>query len=78
LVTQSRGHAFWDWSAVMDGECGLHAWATADPPLAFPDHVHLKPEGYRISADALFDALMADYARYRAEADAGVAAVPVQ
>lgn len=77
-VTQSRGHAFWDWSAVMDGDCGLHAWAAADPPLAFPDHVHLKPEGYRISADALFDAIMAGYARYRAEAEAGVAAVPVQ
>jgi lysophospholipase L1-like esterase len=62
----------------MDGACGLHAWAAAEPPLAFPDHVHLKPEGYRLSADALFDALMAEYARYRASAEAGLAAAPVR
>ena len=77
-ITRARGHAFWDWSTVMNGACGVHEWAAADPPLAFPDHVHLKPEGYVRSADALFDALMADYARFRSAADAGFAAVPVQ
>jgi lysophospholipase L1-like esterase len=77
-IAAQRGHAFWDWSSVMDGDCGVHSWAVAEPPLAFPDHVHLKPEGYRLSADALFDGLMAEYASYRAAAEAGVAAAPAR
>ncbi len=65
-VTQARGHVFWDWSQVMGGACGTHNWAIANPPLAFEDHVHLKPAGYQASADALFDELMSRYAAFRA------------
>lgn len=75
-VTLARGHFFWDWSAVMGGACGTHEWAVAQPPLAFADHVHLKPDGYRRSADALFQLLMAEYANYRTGAAGGIAARP--
>ncbi|MCB9960042.1 MAG: hypothetical protein H6843_15700 [Rhodospirillaceae bacterium] len=60
-VALSRGHYFWDWSQVMGGACGLHAWATDTPPLAHSDVVHMRPAGYARSADALFNALMAAY-----------------
>jgi len=73
-VAADEGWAFWDWSAIMGGACGLHDWAAADPPLAWPDHVHPTPAGYALSADALFDDLMAAYAAWRA--DRPVAAVP--
>ncbi|NBC34319.1 MAG: hypothetical protein GVY13_16705 [Alphaproteobacteria bacterium] len=64
----AHGHMFWDWSTVMEGACGTHRWAAADPPLAFFDHVHLQPEGYALSADRLFAFLMEHYARFRAAA----------
>src|SRR3546814_6058271 len=49
----------------MGGACGMDRWTRTDPPLAAADHVHLKPMGYERSADALFDRIMADYARWR-------------
>ncbi len=70
-----QGAYFWDWSTVMGGACGTHRWTTANPPLAHGDHVHLRSEGYRISADALFDALMDGYAGFRA--GGGVAEQPL-
>lgn len=48
----------WDWSAAMGGTCSMARWAAADPPLAYPDHVHLREAGDERSADALFAALM--------------------
>lgn len=59
------GWFFWDWSAAMGGPCSMHRWVTADPPLGFDDHVHLKTDGYRMGAQQLFDELMAQYDRYR-------------
>lgn len=56
---------FWDWSAAMGGACSMHRWVEADPPLAMPDHVHLKADGYRLGAQQLFAELMAQYDRYR-------------
>ncbi len=56
---------FWDWSSVMGNPCGLHQWATMDPPLAARDHIHLSTLGYNRSADALYDDLMARYGAWR-------------
>ena len=42
----------------------MRRWAASDPPLAHSDHVHLKGEGYRRTADALFASLMQGYDRY--------------
>ncbi|MDA7947130.1 MAG: GDSL-type esterase/lipase family protein [Hyphomicrobiaceae bacterium] len=60
IAQETRAH-FWDWSSVMGGECGIHAWAKADPPLAASDRVHLRGRGAKRSAQALFDELMRNY-----------------
>jgi len=49
---------YWDWAAMMGGNCATQAWLKQNPPLMRPDLVHLTPEGYIASADALFLALM--------------------
>lgn len=60
-VAEANDAHFWDWSQVMGGECGIHAWANADPPLAASDRVHLGAGGAKRSAKALFSELMAGY-----------------
>lgn len=63
-AAQRAGVEFWDWSQVMPKTNGIDAWVNADPPLARPDHVHLSPAGYALSADRLFAQLMDEYRRY--------------
>lgn len=65
-VAAADGYAYWDWSAVMEGACGIDRWTRTEPPLALENRVHLRPMGYEKSADALFDRIMADYALWRA------------
>src|SRR5690606_16177218 len=72
----ANGWFFWDWSRVMGGSCGIHRWAEASPPLAYPDHVHLQTAGYAASADALFQELMAYYATWRTAHRSLVAELP--
>lgn len=55
---------FWDWSKLMGGACGIHAWVHSDPPLAASDHIHLTEEGSKRSARLLFRELMAGYDAY--------------
>lgn len=55
---------FWDWSKLMGGTCGVHAWVHSDPPLAAGDHVHLTEEGSKRSARLLFRELMNGYDAY--------------
>jgi hypothetical protein len=55
---------FWDWSKMMGGTCGVHAWVHADPPLAAADHIHLTEEGSKRSARLLFRELMIGYDAY--------------
>ncbi|HET8729472.1 MAG TPA: GDSL-type esterase/lipase family protein [Alphaproteobacteria bacterium] len=64
-VAEAEGHAFWDWNLAMGGACSIDRWTHTEPPLAWNDHVHLRPMGYEDSADALFDRLMAGYERWR-------------
>lgn len=56
-VAAEEGYLFWDWSTVMGGACGTHAWSQQKPRLAFKDHVHLTKRGYQISADTLFSVI---------------------
>lgn len=60
VATGSNAY-FWDWSQVMGGPCGIHEWATANPPLAASDHVHLRSAGAKRSAQALFSEIMKGY-----------------
>jgi len=64
-VAEEQGWYFWDWSAAMGGPCAMYRWAAQDPPLGGEDHVHQRIAGYRLSAERLFEALMAEYQRYR-------------
>ncbi|NJM33702.1 MAG: hypothetical protein HC850_02210 [Rhodomicrobium sp.] len=52
---------FWDWSKLMGGACGIHAWVHSKPPLAANDHIHLTEEGSKRSARLLFRELMTAY-----------------
>jgi lysophospholipase L1-like esterase len=52
---------FWDWSKLMGGPCGIHAWVHSKPALAANDHIHLTEEGSKRSARLLFRDIMTDY-----------------
>ena len=70
----AQGAWFWDWSSVMGGACGTHEWVVAATPLAYGDHVHMRDDGYVLSADRFYAELMN---RYRAWAGGAVALAPV-
>jgi lysophospholipase L1-like esterase len=57
--------AFFDTFAAMGGADRMHGWLLAEPRLAYKDHVHLTDAGYQQWADALSQAVLADYARWR-------------
>ncbi len=57
-VAAENGAYFWDWSKLMGGTCGIHAWVHAKPPLADNNHIHLTGEGSKRSAKMLFRELM--------------------
>lgn len=58
-IAAEEGALYWDWHGFMGGDCSIHAWSYAEPPLAQRDHILLTEEGYRRSADALFQQLLA-------------------
>jgi lysophospholipase L1-like esterase len=60
-VAARLGAAFVDGSQIMGSACGIEGWVKASPPLAWPDHVHLRPEGARRAGAALWAELMGDY-----------------
>ena len=59
-VAERTGAVFIDGSHIM-GPCGISQWVGATPPLAWPDHVHLRPEGARRAGAALWADLMGAY-----------------
>jgi hypothetical protein len=62
-----RNHvAFFDTFAAMGGADRMHEWVTAEPRVAYKDHVHFSDIGYQRWADLLSGALLADYDRWRA------------
>ncbi|MDX2263728.1 MAG: hypothetical protein NW215_01970 [Hyphomicrobiales bacterium] len=74
-IAAHTGSYFWDWSKIMGGPCGIHAWAHAQPALASGDHVQLTAEGAKRSARSLFNELMGGYGAYaNAAAAAAVSA----
>lgn len=50
----------WDWAVLMGDACGVARWRQHGELLYQPDGVHLTPAGYRLSAQALLDALHLD------------------
>jgi len=59
-LAAETGAWFWDGAEAMGGRCAVHRWATADPPLAYADRVHLRPAGAAFLGEALWAALMGD------------------
>jgi lysophospholipase L1-like esterase len=55
---------FWDWSKLMGGPCGIHAWVHAEPPLAAANHVQLTAEGAKRSARSFTAEIMSGYTAY--------------
>ena len=61
-----RNHvAFFDTFAAMGGADHMHTWVTSEPKVAFKDHVHLTDLGYQWWADALEQAVLAEYEHWR-------------
>lgn len=63
MVARETDAFFFDASSVMGGPCGIDRWAKATPSLAWPDRVHLTPEGARRAGDAIWRALMGGWGR---------------
>jgi len=55
-LAKDRNAAFWNWSSIMGGACGIGHWAEQD--LANKNRKHLAPTGYRRSAEAFAQWLM--------------------
>ena len=64
-VSKETGAVFWNWSALMKGTCGAHRWANVNPPLAWSDHIHQTSRGYKVTARALYNAIIAEYNNYK-------------
>jgi hypothetical protein len=60
-ISQEFGCGFWNGYAFMGGERSIRRWASAKPPLASPDSVHLTRLGYVYAGIAIGDALMRAY-----------------
>jgi len=72
-IAKDMGCGFWDGYAFMGGAGSMKRWASANPPLASGDHIHLTRLGYTYVGIALADALMRRYdenPRYWAELSA--------
>jgi hypothetical protein len=72
------GAYFWDWAKFMGGACSIHAWTTAKPPLAAPDHITLTEAGAERSARALFTEIMTGFDAYQRALQAKAQAVVAQ
>lgn len=57
-IARQEKTLYWDWGAMMGGNCGAQVWLKQKVPFMRPDLVHMSPEGYIASADALYMALL--------------------
>jgi lysophospholipase L1-like esterase len=63
-VASENGCAFWNWRSAMGGPGSVRQWVQAG--LGQGDYTHLTGAGYRMTGDALFGELMAQYSRFMA------------
>lgn len=63
-LAERHGGACWDLFEIMGGLNSIRMWENAG--LAKSDKIHLTPQGYRLQADLLFDAIKRDYGDYLA------------
>ncbi|MGE0424371.1 MAG: GDSL-type esterase/lipase family protein [Reyranellaceae bacterium] len=60
-AARRRNIYFFDWAKVQGGDCGADRFARNG--LGHSDHVHMREAGYHLTADRLFNELMAGYRR---------------
>ena len=60
-IVLKNNHAFIDGARAMGGTCSIEEWVNASPPLAWPDHVHLRPSGARLAGQAIWEGIMGPY-----------------
>jgi GDSL-like lipase/acylhydrolase family protein len=65
-VAAQQGWSYWDWFGAMGGSCSIDRMASADPPRAARDHVHLTKSGYEGTADLLYGDVMRAYEIWKA------------
>lgn len=77
-VSRRFGCGFWNGHAFMGGEGSIRRWASAKPPLASTDYIHLTRLGYVYAGVAIGDALMRSYDlnSFHGSGFAGAAASP--
>ncbi len=57
-VSAELGCGFFDLVAFQGGPMSMVLWASVDPPMGAPDHVHFTRRGYRRLAEVLLSALL--------------------
>lgn len=67
-VAQATGVAFFDSLAAMGGPDRIDAMVTAEPALAYGDHVHFTGKGYAAWADLVVDDLLRGFEAWQARA----------
>lgn len=60
-----EGCAFFDSVTAMGGSGSLRQWFNRKPRLASPDLKHLNARGREVMGEMMFNALMAEYAKYQ-------------
>ncbi len=60
-VAREAGAAVWDWLDVMGGLGSMNSWQKAG--LGAKDRIHMTRDGYNVTADLLYGAIMQDYIR---------------
>ena len=65
-VASAQGCAYFDQFEVMGGAGTMEDWASASPPLARPDRVHMTKSGYERLGAAFATALLAAYDGWQA------------
>ena len=63
-VAAASGAYYWDWSSVMGGACGIHAWVHSKPKLAADNHRSLTNLGAKQSAHRLYAEIMTGFESY--------------
>lgn len=60
-VARDLGCGFFDLVAFMGGPMSMLDWASAEPPLGAPDHIHFTYDGYVRLGEVLLDSLLEGY-----------------
>jgi len=64
-AAKEAGCAFWDPWSVMGGADSYVRWLNMEPPLVWPDLMHLSKEGRLLMGESLADAILDSYEQWK-------------